>query len=73
MSGVEWGKIRRKLYVADATYSAQRITYHDRTPSLAALHPTVRRQKPWQRTWAAAQCFPALLHKGGTIIHSLYR
>ena len=60
MSGVEWGKIRRKLYVADATYGDQRITYHDRTPSSAASHQTARPRQPSQKTSAAAQFCLAL-------------
>lgn len=60
MSGVEWGKIRSKPYVADATYGDQRITYHDRTPFSAALHPTVKPPLPSQKTSAAAQFSPVL-------------
>ncbi len=67
MSGVEWGKIRSKPYVADATYGDQRITYHDRTPSSAASPPTARRRKPCPGTWAAAQFFPVPSPKARTI------
>ena len=58
MSGVEWGKIQRKLYVADATYSAQRITYHDRTPSSVDLRQTVRQRIRSPGTWAAEPFCP---------------
>ena len=60
MSGVEWGKIRRKPDVADTTYGDQRITYHDRTPFSAALPQTAGRRKPYPEIWAAALYYPAL-------------
>ena len=60
MSGVEWGKIRRKPYVADATYGDQRITYHDRIPFSEALHPTARPLQLSPKTLAAAQSCLAL-------------